>query len=96
MKDFEEAYEMVQKKEDEMNYILGKYVLSALNATVGNMFKKETDKPNEYIKMPILQYDEDLIQEMEIKRQRKEFVQRLLDAKAEFDANKKLQEGSVS
>lgn len=95
LKAFEEAHDIKRKIRDEENFTLGQYMMSALSATVGNMFKNKTDEPNKYIEMPILQYDADVVRERELQRQREQFVQALLNAKAEFDANKSM-EDSVS
>ena len=34
-------------------WTMGQYVLSALTASVGNMFKKKGTKPTEYLKEPL-------------------------------------------
>lgn len=51
-RDFYKAHKLRQEMQNELAWINGMYVLQALQATVGNMFKKKTDKANEYPKQP--------------------------------------------
>lgn len=53
LKPFYEAYRLRIKDQNQMFYIQGQYTLSALMATVGNLFLKKGHKPNEYPKEPL-------------------------------------------
>ena len=46
------ADKLRKKREDETAWANGLYVLNALNATVGNMFRKSGQQPFEYPKEP--------------------------------------------
>lgn len=51
-RDFYNAHKLKQEMQNELAWINGLYTMCALQATVGNMFKKKTDKANEYPKQP--------------------------------------------
>ena len=46
------ADKLRKEREDETAWVNGLYVLNALNATVGNMFRKSGQQPFEYPKEP--------------------------------------------
>lgn len=48
-----EAEKMRQERVNNEAWLYGIYTLSALQATIGNMFKKQSDSPIEYPKEPI-------------------------------------------
>lgn len=50
---FYEAHKLKKEMRNELAWINGLYVLKALQATVGNIVKKKTDKPFEYPDKPI-------------------------------------------
>ena len=52
LKAFENAYRLRIKDQNQLFFIQGQYTLSALMATVGNMFRKRGQKPIEYPKEP--------------------------------------------
>lgn len=49
---FYKANKLRREREDEISWTNGLYVLNALNATVGNMFRKSGQEPAEYPKEP--------------------------------------------
>ena len=49
---YRKAHELKTRRDNEMMWMQGIYVLEALNSTVGNMFAKKGSKLNEYPKAP--------------------------------------------
>lgn len=49
---FYQAEKLRREKRDEQAWLTGLYVLNALNATVGNMFRKSGQAPAEYPEEP--------------------------------------------
>lgn len=70
-----------------MAYIQGAYILEALNATVGNMFRNKGQKPNEYPDKPYSFNNEEYTED-ELDRQRKAFWESLKVAQANFELEK--------
>lgn len=59
VKPYNEAYKMKMKHDDQLAWLQGQYVLEALLASVGNMFKKKNAEPHEYPTKPRLEaYEE--------------------------------------
>lgn len=50
---FYEAHKLRLEHENELAWLYGAYTVKALDATVGNMFRKEGTQPSEYPKEPI-------------------------------------------
>ena len=48
-----EAYKEKQKHANYMMWANGMYTMSALSATVGNMFRKKGTEPNKYMEEPL-------------------------------------------
>lgn len=48
-----EAYKEQQKHINYMMWINGMYIISALSATVGNMFRKRGSEPGKYMEEPL-------------------------------------------
>lgn len=86
---------MIQLKEqDRMNWYLGQYFASALDATVCNseLWRKKGSKAHQYIEKPILLQIEEQnkpLSEDELQRQRELFVAKLEVMKANFELNHK-------
>jgi len=55
---FYKADKLCRKRADEQAWLNGLYVLNALNATVGNMFRKAGQAPAEYPKEPFMMSQE--------------------------------------
>lgn len=55
VRDFYKAEELRNRREDRMAWWNGLYMLSALQATVGNLFLEEGAEPNRYPAEPVLQ-----------------------------------------
>lgn len=54
---FYKADQLRRKRADENAWLTGLYVMNALNATVGNMFRKSGQAPVEYPKEPFSMQD---------------------------------------
>mgnify|MGYP007069873935 CR=1 FL=1 len=67
---FYKAEKLKQDHEDEKAWLYGLYMLNALNATVGNMFRKQGQAPAEYPKEPF-----SVTQEREKKERREQTEQ---------------------
>ena len=48
------AYKLKREQIDEESWLNGMYVFKALDATVGNMFRKQGQSPAEYPREPVL------------------------------------------
>lgn len=48
-----DAYKEQQKHANYMMWVNGIYAMSALSATVGNMFRKKNTEPNKYMEEPL-------------------------------------------
>lgn len=53
-----DAYKEQQKHANYMMWISGMYTMSALSATVGNMFRKKGTEPNKYLEEPLPVFEE--------------------------------------
>lgn len=53
-----EAYKEQQRHLNYMMWVNGMYTMSALSATVGNMFKKKGVEPNKYFEEPLPVFSE--------------------------------------
>ena len=53
-----DGYIEQQKHQNYMNWTQGIYMVSALGATVGNMFRKNTSEQNKYMDKPLPLYEE--------------------------------------
>lgn len=53
-----DAYKEKQKHINYMMWVNGLYTLSALSASVGNMFKKKGAEPNKYLEEPLPVFEE--------------------------------------
>lgn len=53
-----EAYKEHQKHINYLMWVNGMYTMSALSATVGNMFKKKGAEPNKYFEEPLPVFEE--------------------------------------
>ena len=59
LSDYDDAYRLRRKIEDERDYFLGVYFYDAVQVALGNAFRKKGSKPLEYRDKPILQaYEE--------------------------------------
>ena len=56
---FVEAEKLRQKRIDEEAWLHGAYILRALDATVGNMFREKGQRPAEYPSKPMTYREED-------------------------------------
>jgi len=52
VKYYRKAHELKTRRDNEMMWMQGAYILEALNATVGNLFAKKGSKPHEYPRAP--------------------------------------------
>ena len=52
---FLKAHQLWKRRQDEEAWWQGLYILSALKATVGNLFMEEGDEPNRYPERPLLE-----------------------------------------
>lgn len=50
---FYKAHKLKQEMQDAQAWLHGMYVLRALDASVGNMFRKKGTQPSEYPKQPV-------------------------------------------
>ena len=89
-----EAYKEQQKHANYMMWVNGIYTMSALQASVGNMFKKNNSKPYEYPKKPYDLNEKKELTEEELQKQRELFVAKLQVMKANFELSRK--DNSVS
>ena len=74
LKSFEKAYVLRRKLEDEKMWMMGQYIMSALDATVCNNFlwKGKHGKASEYVKKPILSDIEEKTKENKYKESSEE------------------------
>lgn len=99
---FYKAYRQIRKIKDEEMWIMGQYIMSALDATVCNnsLWKGKNGTPSKYIEKPILsQYEEKKDKELteeEKQAQLDKFVMSLKLLESNFKANKKSKDGTVS
>lgn len=83
-----------KRKEEEMRqqnviaHLQGQYMAEALLSTVGNMFKKKTQKPHEYPKKPYEFGSEKPLTQTEIQRQREQFVAQFEAMRVNFELQK--------
>lgn len=68
-----EAYKEKQKHLNYMMWVNGMYTMSALSATVGNMFKKKGAEPNKYLEEPLPVFEErrELTEEEKVSEEQK-------------------------
>jgi hypothetical protein len=90
---YKKAYELSQKRIDEQNWVLGAYIMSAVNTAVEHNLagRKAT---SEYIKEPFSKLkdtENGKLTQTEIDRQREALVQQLNIMKLNFDLEKKRQ-----
>ena len=87
---YEKAYLKEIEKKNSLMHLQGMYFAEALNATVGNMFKKKTSKPHEYPKKPYeLNKKETEFTEEELQKQREMFVMQFEAMRINFNLSKK-------
>lgn len=81
------AYETKRKIMDEQMWVMGHYIMSALDATVCNnsLWRGKHGKPHEYIKKPLMQSASGKMSEDDIQKQRELFVAQLKAMKMNFD-----------
>lgn len=68
-----DAYKEQQRYANYMMWINGAYTVSALQATVGNMFKKKGEQPNKYFEepLPIFEQKKELTEEEKLTEEQK-------------------------
>lgn len=90
LKAFYKAHEIKTKMEDEKMWMMGMYVVSALDSTVCNAFlwRRKGEKGHGYEKKPFLQKQSKENTEEELQRQRELFVAKLEVMKANFELSK--------
>ena len=99
---FYKAYKQKRKIRDEEMWLMGQYIMSALDATVCNnsLWKGKNGTPSKYFEKPILsQYEEKKDKELteeEKQAQLDKFVMSLKLLESNFKANKKNKDGTVS
>lgn len=99
---FYKAYKQRRKIRDEEMWIMGQYIMSALDATVCNnsLWKGKHGTPSKYIEKPIFsQYEEKKERELteeEKQSQLDKFVMSLKLLESNFKANRKNKDGTVS
>ena len=83
-----EAYKEQQRHLNYMMWVNGMYTMSALSATVGNMFKKKGAEPNKYFEepLPVFNEREKLTEEEKVTEEQKllltlEAMQRAFESK---------------
>lgn len=87
--EFDEAYKIRREIEDENNYILGGYVRSAIESTVGNMFRKKGAKPIQYMEEPILRANNPKVIEDKAQKQRELLVASFKQMQLNWELSKK-------
>lgn len=71
---FRKADIIRQQRVNDEAWLYGVYVLHALDATVGNMFRKKGAKPSEYPQKPLAISDEQEVKEKKKTREEQEVV----------------------
>lgn len=85
---YRDAQEIREQRENIAAWRSGIYMVSALNATVGNMFMKKGSKPAKYMSRPLpLTYKDKKAQELEQQREAQERIKRMMFALAQEDEN---------
>lgn len=84
-----EAYKEKQKHMNYMLWVNGMYTISAMSASVGNMFKKKGSEANKYLEKPLPVFEErkELTEEEKITEEQKLLLTLEMMQKA-FEANK--------
>ncbi len=85
-----DAYKEQQKQKNYMMWLDGQYTMSALAATVGNIFRKKGTKPTEYMEKPIPIFEEqrELTEEEKITEEQK-LLLALKTMQSAFEMNKR-------
>lgn len=76
---YRKAHEIKLQQSNEQMWLQGMYMAYAINSTVGNMFKKKSQKPNEYPSEPL-----PITQEQIEEKKRKEAIRKQEEIKARF------------
>lgn len=85
---YREAQEIRERRENYSAWRNGFYTLSALNASVGNMFRKKGSKPIKYIDRPIpLTQKEKDEQELQRQYEAQERIKRMMFALSEEESD---------
>lgn len=88
IKPFEIAYKRKRKLEDERDWVLGQYILSAVSVSISHNFNKNSQA--QYVKEPFFKNRVDEVSEEEwIEEQRQLFIAQMMTMEANFKANKK-------
>ncbi len=98
---FIEGYKLKQKMRDEEMWLMGQYVMSALDSTVCNnsLWRGKNGKPSKYIEKPIMQTVEQenkVLTEEEKKKQLEKFVLSMKLMEKNYKAEHGIKDGSVS
>ena len=90
-----EAYKEQQRHNNYMMWVNGIYMVSALSATVGNMFKKKGTEPNKYLEKPLPMFEErrELTEKEKLTEEQKLLLTLEAMQKA-FEMNKKDRKGA--
>lgn len=75
--------------QNSIAYLHGRYMVEALDATVGNMFRKKTAKPHTYPEKPFELENKKELTEEELQKQRELFMAKLMVMKSNFDLDHK-------
>ena len=90
-----EAYKERQRHINYMMWVNGIYTMSALSATVGNMFKKKGVEPNKYLEepLPVFEDRKELTEEEKLSEEQK-LLLTLEAMQRAFEMNKKDKESA--
>lgn len=72
VRDFYKAWKIKQQQFEEHAWVQGVYFLKALDATVGNIMRKQGQKPEEYPQKPLEIYKPDETEEQKEQREENE------------------------
>lgn len=90
MKDYKTAYDLRNKRENQMMWINGLYMVNALSTVIGNAFSKKGTPPKKYLDKPLDIFPKTEAEEQaEMERKQREIVMKLTAWKKNFDANRK-------
>ena len=87
LKAYREAYNLRNRRENEMHWIEGIYTLNALSVVIGNAFSKKGTPPRKYPEKPLDIFPKTAEEEAaEMERKQRELIMKLSAWKKAFDA----------
>lgn len=89
MVDYKAAYELRNRRENQMMWIQGIYVVNALSVVIGNAFSKRGTPQKKYFEKPLEIFPKTEAEEKaEMEKKRREIIMKLTAWKKSFDASK--------